>query len=294
MKTFDFSRFLNVARWDLTINRKFYIRQLVVITGCVLAPIILRYVRAIYSFLIMNDTISFSEFKGIVATSFHNMDSLNYYFGILYFCIVIQMLCYMFHNLTTKQGRINELTLPATNKERFIWHVVSKVFGTILVFYASIALADLVHMFLGWAVFGITDPQSLILEAYKTAGPQEILVNYNGTTASQCSLMAFFILLVLCFYSTFAFGSAYKYKHTFGYVLLFHVIFWIVAVVLFGLAACLFIHSDFSNVLDFVESIPRWLRRTILILPLATLFCTMWWYIYRMYCRAQITTRRNP
>ena len=85
-----------------------------------------------------------------------------------------------------------------------------------------------------------------------------------------------------------------KYKHTFGYVLLFHVIFWIVAVVLFGLAACLFIHSDFSNVLDFVESIPRWLRRTILILPLATLFCTMWWYIYRMYCRAQITTRRNP
>ena len=36
MKAFDFNRFLNVARWDITINRKFYIRQIVIIAGCVL------------------------------------------------------------------------------------------------------------------------------------------------------------------------------------------------------------------------------------------------------------------
>ena len=293
MKAFDFNRFLNVARWDITINRKFYIRQISVIVGCVLVPVIFSYLRAIYSYL-MTDSISFAEYKSIASITFHDVTVYAHYFCFLYPVAMVQMLCYLFHNLTTKQGRINELTLPATNQERFIWHVTSKVFGTICVFIASVLLADLVHMILGWAMFGITDPQSLTLETWRLGVGDSVFANFEGNASTRFSLMCFFTFLGYCFYGTFAFGSAFKYKHTFGYMLLFHIVFWIVTIILFGLLACIFVHLDFDGVAEFCDRIPDWLGHIILNLPAATVLGLIWWFTYRLYCRAQITTRRNP
>lgn len=294
MKAFSFDRFLNVARWDLTINRKFYIRQISVIAGCVLVPIIFSYLRSVYSFLMMSDSISFSEYKSIAAIAFHDVQGYAYYFGIIFICAMIQMLCYMFHNLTTKQGRIIELTLPATNQERFLWHVVCKVLGTVLVFTASVVLADLVHVILGWSMFGITDPQSLTCATWEIHAKDSELINFNGTEMARYSIMCFFTFLGLCFYSTFAMGSAFKYKHTFGYMLLFHIVFWIMTIILFGLLACIFVHSDFDRVAEFCARIPDWLGHIILNLPVVIVLGLIWWFTYRLYCRAQITTRRNP
>ena len=58
MGNFNFNRFLNVARWDLTINRKFYIRQLIVIAGCVLVPIIVSYMMLLYEYLLISDKVT--------------------------------------------------------------------------------------------------------------------------------------------------------------------------------------------------------------------------------------------
>ena len=293
MKAFDFSRFLNVARWDITINRKFYIRQIVIIAGCVLVPVIFRYLKAVYDYLTMSDPISFSQYKSIVALPFHNVESYAYYFCLLFPVAMIQMLCYTFHNLTTKQGRINELTLPATNQERFAWHILCKVFGTVLVFIASVLLADLVHVILGWAMLRITDPQSLTYATWNLLQGNSVLVNYNGTVYARISLRCFLHLLGLSFYSTFLLGSVLKYKHTFGYVLLFHVVFWIASVILFGLAACVMAQIDMDKMVV-LNAIPQWVQHLLLNLPVLAVLCTMWWFTYRLYCRAQITTRRNP
>jgi len=293
MKAFDFNRFLNVARWDITINRKFYIRQIVIIASCVLVPVIFKYLHAVYSYLMMTDPISFSQYKSIAALGFHDVNSYTYYFCLLFPVAMIQMLCYTFHNLTTKQGRINELTLPATNQERFAWHIVCKVLGTILVFIASILLADLVHVILGWAMFGITDPHSLTCATCKLLTKNELVVNFNGSAYALFSLECFFILLGLTFYSTFLLGSALKYKHTFGYVLLFHVVFWIVTVILFGMGACVIAHIDMDK-LAALNAIPEWGQHLLLNVPALAVLCAMWWLTYRLYCRAQVTTRRNP
>ena len=294
MKAFDFNRFLNVARWDLTINRKFYIRQMVVIVGCVLVPIILSFLKAIFGYLMMAGSISFSEYKGIAATAFHDIDFYVHYFAFIYIGAMILMLCYMFHNFTTKQGRISELTLPATNCERFLWHFVCKVFGTWLVLMASVVLADLVHALLGWVMFGITDPQSITCAIIDSKMDKFLLENFHGDSMSRISLMCFFSLLSYCLYSTFSLGSAFKYKHTFGYVLLFHVVFWIVAVFILGLLVDVFVRSGFDAMITFGGRIPNWLTHIILNLPALAVLCCMWWLTFRLYCRAQITSRRNP
>ena len=293
MKAFDFNRFLNVARWDITINRKFYIRQIVIIAGCVLVPVIFRYLHAVYSYLMMSDPISFSQYKSIAAVAFHDVDSYAYYFCLLFPAAMMQMLCYTFHNLATKQGRINELTLPATNQERFAWHIVCKALGTVLVFIACVLLTDLVYTILGWAMLGITDPNSLTHAAWKLANNDRLVADFNGTVYGRFSLECFFTFLGLIFYTTFMLGSALKYKHTFGFVLLFHVVFWIVAVILFGAAACVFAHIGVEKIL-FLNTIPQWGQYLLLNLPVFAVLCTMWWFTYRLYCRAQITTRRNP
>lgn len=293
MKAFDFNRFLNVARWDININRKFYIRQVIVIVGCVLLPIIYSYLKSICGFLLMSDGMTFSQYRSMTAISFHDVHGYAYYFCIIYPMVIIQMLCYMFHNLTTKQGRINELTLPASNQERFLWHVVSKVGGTILVFVAGMVLADIMHVVLGFVLFGITNPQSLLQETWKLIAEDTILVNFNGTAYARFSIMCSFTFLSLCFFSTFSLGSALKYKHTFGYVLLFHIVFWIVVIFLFSLAAYILTHIDFCK-LTIVCHVPEWLQSVILNIPPMALLCSMWWITYRLYCRAQITTRRNP
>jgi len=293
MKAFDFNRFLNVARWDLTINRKFYIRQLIVITGCVLVPIIINYVVQLYGYWLVSSDMSFAEYRESVASGFYNVAGWVVYYRILLVAAMIQMFCYMFHNLVTKQGRISELTLPATNSERFLWHAGCSFFGTLLVFMGSILVADLVHAILGWALFGITNPQSITLATWNVFSLG--FVEVRDHLAFAC----FMTLFPFSFLSTFSLGSAFKYKHTFGYVLLFHIVMQIVLFVVFGLLVAFVFNNcgffmDVKPGAEIISETTKEVIRVVLISTLVAISCLIWWLTYRLYCRAQITTRRNP
>ena len=107
---------------------------------------------------------------------------------------MVQMFCFMFHNLVTKQGRISELTLPATNLERFLWHAGCSFLGTISVFMASVVVADIVHAILGLVVFGITDPQSITLATW------DVFFSFSDLAhGNNLALMFFIILMFLNF-----------------------------------------------------------------------------------------------
>ena len=43
MKAFDFNRFMNVARWDLTVNGKFYTRSALLMVALICMPVVLYY-----------------------------------------------------------------------------------------------------------------------------------------------------------------------------------------------------------------------------------------------------------
>lgn len=288
MKAFDFNRFLNVARWDLTINRKFYIRQLIVIAGCVLVPIIINYVSLLYGYWIVSDKVNFAEYSESIVAGFYNVTGRVVYYRILLAAAMIQMLCYMFHNLVTKQGRISELTLPATNSERFLWHAGCSFFGTLLVFMGSIIVADLVHAILGWALFGVTNPQSITLATWDAFSFAFRDLKYSNNIALVCfSTFGFLGQL-----STFSLGSAFKYRHTFGYVLLFHIVLWLVSLLLGGMLGLFLVKINFD--IQMIADIPSWVGAWLLATFAIAIFCLIWWLTYRLYCRAQITTRRNP
>lgn len=288
MKAFDFNRFLNVARWDLTINRKFYIRQLVIIAGCVLVPIIYKYLVLLANYKLWSSVgIDMAQEQDIVAVSG--------YFVFIGWAAYVLMSCYMFHNLVTKQARINELTLPATNLERFLWHAGGTVIGTTLIFFVSVALADLLHVILGWAILGQTEFQSLTKATFDIS-PTFRLTNEIGQAEGIWGILCWLFawLMGVNFNSTFALGSAYKYKHTFGYMLLFHIL-WNLALLFVGAAVIgIFATQYFENLIDFLDSFSPNIVFLVIDIILAAVLCFIWWLTYRLYCRAQITTRRNP
>ena len=126
MKSFNFKRFLNVARWDLSVNSKFYTRSALLMVAVICMPVVLYY---LYS-MVMKSYLSFATIYD-TAEGFATVINL---IGLAYMIIASG---YMFHNLLTKQGRINELTLPATNLERFVWHAVVVIVGVDVVFFAG-------------------------------------------------------------------------------------------------------------------------------------------------------------
>lgn len=286
--------FLDVARWDLTTNRKFYLRQALLLSGLILVPIIYKYLMLLGKFHLFN-----AAGVGAMMAAEQDVIAASYYFSSIFCAFMLLMFCYMFHNLTTKQGRISELTLPAANSVRFLWHVACSLLGTIVVFYLSVMLADLVHVLLGWIMLGQTEFQSLTLATWRSVDVVSLVEfskEINGDDSAWPSMITVYMLqafgfcLSASFLSTFALGSAWKYRHTFGFVLLCHIAFWLLSIVLVAFTG----PSVVEGVLGFFDTCNHVVIDLILVLCSAALLYFIWWLTYRFYCRAQVTTKRNP
>ena len=196
----------------------------------------------------------------------------------------------MFHNLVTRQGRINELTLPATNLERFLWHLCLVVGGGLLLFLCSFLLSDLLHVLLGWAILHQTSFQSYTVEMLKSYG--ELIEFWDSPGLFICV-----IITALTGYSFFALGSAWRYRYSIAYTMLYLLIIWLGSMIVMGFIIS-FIASSVDKQ-DFNQMLENWSVHStgiiILMLTIQTaIFIFVWWLTYRLYCRAQITTRRNP
>ena len=66
MKCFSFKRFINVARWDLSVNSKFYTRSAIMMMAFISTPIVLFY---LYSSRQATCSIICSQSKGVSANS---------------------------------------------------------------------------------------------------------------------------------------------------------------------------------------------------------------------------------
>lgn len=284
MKTFDIKRFLMVARWDMAVNSRFYTRILMLVFGGVTLPVIYRNLRYFFdggSTVLLNDDLC-------------GLDEIYaFFFGIFFFV----MLCHTFHALLTRQGRINELTLPATNLERFSWHVLFTVVGSVAAFMLAVAVADLLHVALGFMLSGQTVFSSLTVRTWEALVfvPVQIMnkldfSSYNDVMGALC-----FVLVTVGYLSTFVLGSAWKYRHTMAMVLLYQVSFSLLfSMFLSLLAGTLF--KDISMVKSVIRLIEDHDHAAITAVTLLFLagFAFVWWLAYRLYCRAQITTRTNP
>lgn len=281
MKSFNFKRFLNVARWDLSVNSKFYTRSALLMVAVICMPVVLYY---LYS-MVMKSYLSFATIYD-TAEGFATVINL---IGLAYMIIASG---YMFHNLLTKQGRINELTLPATNLERFIWHAVVVIVGVDVVFFAGVLTADLLHV-----LFRLPIPNaeihSITLAAYNYDFSE--LLELDEFNKNTIGLIVFFSLMALCYVRSFSLVNAWKYRYNIP--LTFFIYFLIQT---FLPLLVLFIGMQFISP-EFVSNLWNWLNETsitfwIVCLDIiaALLYVGIWLLTYRLYKRAQLTTKRNP
>ena len=278
---FNFKRFLNVARWDLSVNSKFYTRSALLMVAVICMPVVLYY---LYS-MVMKSYLSF-------ATIYDSAEGFATVINLIGLAYMIIASGYMFHNLLTKQGRINELTLPATNLERFVWHAVVVIVGVDVVFFAGVLTADLLHV-----LFRLPIPNaeihSITLAAYNYDFSE--LLELDEFNKNTFGLIVFFFLMALCYVRSFSLVNAWKYRYNIP--LTFFIYFLIQT---FLPLLVLFIVTQFISP-EFVSNLWNWLNETsitfwIVCLDIiaALLYVGIWLLTYRLYKRAQLTTKRNP
>ncbi len=204
---------------------------------------------------------------------------------------------YMFHNLLTKQGRISELTLPATNLERFVWHAVVIMIGVPLVFFCGVVVADFLH-FLFRLMITNADIQSLTAAYYwsdfegwhnYSPGFEDFMEDYGY------ELVTTIFIWGACYTRSFSLFNAWKYKYNIPITFLFYFILWTVLPLILLFIGTMFFSKE--NVLDFMEWIKDANPHNIIIgvgIVGILVYIGIWLLTYRLYKRAQLTTKRNP
>ncbi len=283
---FSFKRFINVARWDLSVNSKFYTRSAIMMMAFISTPIVLFYLYNMLTkgFLLMGNTSD-------------NVESFAMTIGLIGLAYSVISAGYMFHNLLTKQGRISELTLPATNLERFVWHAVVIMIGVPLVFFCGVVVADFLH-FLFRLMITNADIQSLTAAYYwsdfegwhnATPGLEDFMEDYGY------ELVTTIFIWGACYTRSFSLFNAWKYKYNIPITFLFYFILWtVLPLVLLFLGTMLFSEE---YVLDFMNWLKDANPHNIIIgmgIVGILVYIGIWLLTYRLYKRAQLTTKRNP
>ena len=278
---FNFKRFLNVARWDLSVNSKFYTRSALLMVAVICMPVVLYY---LYS-MVMKSYLSF-------ATIYDSAEGFATVINLIGLAYMIIASGYMFHNLLTKQGRISELTLPATNLERFLWHAVVVIVGVDVVFFAGVLTADLLHV-----LFRLPIPNaeihSITLAAYNYDFSE--LLELDEFNKNTIGLIVFFFLMALCYVRSFSLVNAWKYRYNIPLTFFIYFLIQTFLPLLVLFIVTQFISPEFvSNLLNWLneKSITFWI--VCLDIIAALLYVGIWLLTYRLYKRAQLTTKRNP
>ena len=292
MKNFDIRRFCAVARWDLTINRAFYNKMAMAIAACSILPVLF------YHAIEMLDKVTDSDGVGKSYSSFMgDLEVISVFISVFSGIALTVVLGFMFHNLRNRQGRIAELTLPASNIERFLWHAFVVLAGAHVWFLMSVGLAEILNALLVAVTFDFGYYEYVSLTAkvcdnfYKTL-PTAMVFDESFHLGAYVAI----ILSSLLSISVYPLINAWKYRHNIAYTILFYILAWLMLIMLItACAAFAAICSwDVAWFFGFLENVPSWCLVIILNMFLAGLLFLMWRCTYRMYCKAQITTRRNP
>lgn len=311
---FDNNRFTNFAKYDLTINKNFY-------RNITLATLVGTIGIATFMFLMR-----YLAYEGSGGAEWIRPDNPAHYNSATGSCIyIVSYLVIMMsifggcwaHNLRNKQGRIIELTLPATNLEKFLWHLLLMLGGGFLVCLISLLIADGINCLLTLCVFGSEDGFiSLTAHIAKTLAIQPIATDASsGLTIDSSSypdanlqtdlpaelnvflwgMGAFVISALIAGPICYVFGNALMYKFNI-------IVTYIVLMILGFLASIIFvialgtILSSSDIMYEFIASDDK---TTFAHMGYAFIACSivqllaaagLIFWSYRLYTKAQIIT----
>lgn len=227
MSNFNKERFMRYANWDLTINKSFY-RNMGLVIGIILLGITLvsffcRWAIAEISSEFMGGMITTELATGLKITGLIIVIVIQYAICIAAGCV--------FHPLRNKQGRIMNLTLSATNLEKYLWHLLICIGGCTLVIVVSVAICDGINALFTYFTFGSDYVQSLFgnvftpsnIEYQKTLGPMFGNMDpanngmYEDENAAQFNAFVYagwfhIIASYIMEAGIYTFGNSLKYK----------------------------------------------------------------------------------
>lgn len=293
MIQFDMKRFLSVGRWDVTVNKRFYTNHAIALLVLAVAPVLVRFLSAWAA----GDV---ALFGSDAAARYPAMDMgywikfITGFYRFVFWVLPVVSLSYMFHNMVHKQVRIQELTLPASNVERFLWHLAFSLLAPMVVFFGSMLLADGLNMLFA-AVFGIfSQVRSLTVAFFEQSGFMPIDLGF-GLVHPLLS-HTFGVLCQLCFISTFALGNAWKYRYNLIFTCLMHVVMWFVlGLCLMFLAGAFLRFAGYDCIADMDCNFNpnATVMFCLLDIFMLSLLVGIWRLTYKLYCDAQVTSRRN-
>ena len=280
----NLNRFINVARYNFAINRAQYMKLALSLVLAMSLPLLIFIVKSIWVSAITHNTEW--ALASIPGTDMGNWMSVCFVFA---WPILAG---YTFHNLLTKQSRIKELTLPASNCEKFLFHALVTIVGSLLAYVVGYFMLDILQYFYVGIVYGFSNaewiPYSSIFFAHNSNMDIHLI---DGEASLWFTLISEFYLVA--FLSTFVLGNAIKYKHNVLWTILFHWALGFIVLICMGMLVPMLkdIDADWLLSLDKDKVVTYLKVGSLTLASLITIFC--WWMSYRLYCRAQITTKRN-
>lgn len=281
-KTFDKNRFWTLLKWDVLMNKKFYIQMGI---GLMVA----------FAFIFCLNT-----WIGDSHIALGNDRYLAHLSDIVVFIEFVAMMAaasYMFYNMTTKQQRILFLMQPASNLEKYLARFVSMTVGVLIITNLSLIAADIIHQ-LFCIVIGTDLRGSVFLHMpgfYEdpSAHPGRLFrfnLNINGNSIFTSLFIQeyaamIFILSIHSFYMLC--GSLFRRNA------------WLLAIcshfLLTFLGALIFIKLGEWGLLDisFIDSEAKANAFRCLGLTVATGFtATLYWLSYKIFTRMQVVNNK--
>lgn len=278
------TRFINVARWNFAINRSQYLKLALGLFLAMSLPLLMFILKSIWvSAVTGNAEWALASIPGT---------SLGTWMCGCFLVALPLLAGYTFHNLITKQSRIKELTLPASNAEKFLFHALVTIGGAFLTYVVGYLLLDILQYFYVGILYGFSNAQWIPYTPIFFSNGGDAAAYFFGEKNSFWPILIGDLSLI-AFVSTFVLGNAIKYKHGVLWTILFHWLLGFASLFILGLCIPLFKDVDpewLSNLdPDHIVITLKW--GFLVVLCAVTAFC--WWMSYRLYCRAQITTKRN-
>ncbi len=309
MSNFDTKRFARYANFDLTINKNFYRNLALVLFFTIVGIVVFSFFMRWLTYQVSAPS---SIYNDLTLTSLVVIVIMQFSFYIAGGCTL--------HPLRNKQGRITNLTMPATNLEKYTWHVLVCVIGALVVSVLSVAVADLINYLMTIAVFKNSEGvQSLFVSVFSnTTGTaiqnftNQMHASMNGVTITDptyvspqeailgriltASLFATWAH-IFCTTSFYAFCNSLKYKFNIPLTYIFLQLVGFILGILMLIGMIWFTSNverlgiDDETMRAFLENFHIYLYILGSISILAGIGFFVW--AYRRYTKAQLSNRWN-
>lgn len=295
------TRFINFGKYDLATNKVFYRNMVIValsIGACISALGFLgRYLtwksKAYVAGGEILDVLGYASYTNSTVTNVFLTTAIGLMITIFAGCT--------FHSLRKKQGRINELTLPASNSEKFVWHVLLCVGGGLLLCFASLLTADLVNYILHLAVYGNDGTFSLtsrVMDVYTMnipINPQENIEELEIVKSTISTTKCMFFCTIFMQICAYIYGNSVKYKY--------NIILTYLALTVIGILVMITVGSITQSYLEQFTGTTRaedleigrhlisWAHAGCVIVAVVGIL--LFWRSFARYKKAQVTSRLN-